>query len=159
MGKVSKPISASLRDTPAGRLAKALSRMASRQNSQRSSFSLKTTTTTTKPQDLIAYTVSTSSLTIEVSMYQESEVTMGLISGGRVIILYSRFRRDRECRSLLSCASRTEHNSPSAQERFSLGTVVGYSRRGQTNSWCLSKAYLGNSSKFCHSVAETEFSR
>ena len=51
VGKVPKTeVSASLRDTPARKLGKALSRMASRQN--RSSFSF----TKTVPQDLIVYT-------------------------------------------------------------------------------------------------------
>ena len=43
VGKVPKPIPASLRNTPARKLGKALSRMASRQNSRRSSFSFKKT--------------------------------------------------------------------------------------------------------------------
>ena len=55
VGKVPKPIPASLRDTLARKLGKALSRMASRQNSLRSSFSFKKTAL--KP-------VSTSNLTM-----------------------------------------------------------------------------------------------
>ena len=43
VGKVPKPIPASLRGTPARKLGKELSRMASRQNSLRSSFSFKKT--------------------------------------------------------------------------------------------------------------------